>query len=208
MMNKMKVRIGLDFDNTIVCYDEVFAKLCLEFPDFPVKARRDKSSVKEYLVSKGLNSKWTELQGLVYGPSMRDAKPYLGVVEVLRDLEDKGFGLVVISHRTRYPYRGQRFDLHRYAHQWVESHLGDIEQFKNAENIFFLESLDDKVRKANELRCDYFFDDLKSVLTHPDFDKHITKILFDPRSACLGGSEDYSIVNSWIDFAKLVLKDG
>lgn len=204
----MKGRIGLDFDNTIVCYDDVFKKVCLQFPDYPVKAERGKSSVKEYLVSRGMEEEWTELQGMVYGPYMEDARPYSRAISVLKRLEALEYELYIISHRTKYPYRGERFDLHQHAREWIDNHLGEIAQFKGAKNAYFLESLDEKIGKINELGCDYFMDDLKSVLSRDDIEEGVTKILFSAQCGYNEQTGHYSVVRTWSDFESLVLADG
>ena len=114
--------IGLDFDNTIVSYDEVFHQAALEKGLTPADLPRAKGSVRDYLRGKGREDEWTALQGHVYGPGMAGAKPYPGALEFLAECRWRGIPVRVISHRTRHPFRGPEHDLHAAAREWMEAH--------------------------------------------------------------------------------------
>ena len=64
------MRIGIDFDNTIACYDGVFHAAALERGLIPAQLGRDKNSVRDYLNGAGRADDFTELQGYVYGARM------------------------------------------------------------------------------------------------------------------------------------------
>src|SRR6266404_4116929 len=64
------MRIGIDFDNTIACYDGVFHAAALERGLIPADIGRDKNSVRDHLNGAGRNDDFTELQGYVYGGRM------------------------------------------------------------------------------------------------------------------------------------------
>jgi len=49
------MRIGIDFDNTIACYDGVFHAAALERGLIPSELGRDKNSVRDYLNGAGRN---------------------------------------------------------------------------------------------------------------------------------------------------------
>jgi len=65
------MRIGIDFDNTIACYDGVFHAAALERGLIPADIGRDKNSVRDHLNGAGRNDDFTELQGYVYGGTGR-----------------------------------------------------------------------------------------------------------------------------------------
>jgi hypothetical protein len=73
--------IGLDFDNTIVCYDHIIHSAALERGLIPTHIRVSKNSIRDYLRGQDKDDLWTELQGYVYGPGLKDALPYPGVKE-------------------------------------------------------------------------------------------------------------------------------
>ena len=56
--------IGVDFDNTIVCYDRLFHHVAVERSLIPATLPADKESVRNYLREQGREDDWTELQGL------------------------------------------------------------------------------------------------------------------------------------------------
>ena len=57
----MTMRIGIDFDNTIACYDGVFHAAALERGLIPSELGRDKNSVRDHLNGAGRNDDFTEL---------------------------------------------------------------------------------------------------------------------------------------------------
>ena len=77
----MKLRIGIDFDNTIACYDQLFHRMALEKGLIPADLPEGKSQVRDYLRHGGKEDAWTELQGHVYGARMGEAPPFPGVIE-------------------------------------------------------------------------------------------------------------------------------
>src|SRR5262249_22819241 len=58
--------IGVDFDNTIVCYDELFHRVAVEQGLIPSTVPATKGEVRRDLEGRGLGDVWTELQGYVY----------------------------------------------------------------------------------------------------------------------------------------------
>src|SRR6266404_4002307 len=73
--------IGVDFDNTIVCYDEVFHHAAVKQGLVPAETPVVKDAVRDYLRRSGQEDLWTELQGFVYGACMAGAAPFPGVLD-------------------------------------------------------------------------------------------------------------------------------
>ena len=73
------MRVGFDFDNTIVCYDDSFHAAAVERGLIPADVPADKKSVRDYCVAAGREDDWTELQGHVYGTWMDRVALYPGV---------------------------------------------------------------------------------------------------------------------------------
>ena len=73
--------IGVDFDNTIVCYDDVFGRVAIERGLVPAAVASSKTAVRDHLRAIGQEDRWTELQGIIYGPRMVDAPMFPGVAE-------------------------------------------------------------------------------------------------------------------------------
>ena len=99
------MKIGVDFDNTIVSYDKVFHKVALEQSLIKSNLNISKIAVRDYLRDKGQNNIWTELQGYVYGERMLDADIFPGFINFLNFSSKNSIGVLIISHKTVY----QRF---------------------------------------------------------------------------------------------------
>jgi hypothetical protein len=107
--------LGIDFDNTIVCYDEIFYRVAMERKLIPADIPPTKEQVRDYLRRVGREDEWTEMQGYVYGSRMMDVQPFPGVMECIAAAVKSGFHVAIISHKTRSPYLGHPYDLHAAA---------------------------------------------------------------------------------------------
>lgn len=168
------MRIGLDFDNTIVCYDRVFHQVALEWGLIPTKTPMSKWAVREFLCSQNQEDRWTDLQGMVYGSRLLDADPFAGVKHFVTSAQEADHIVCVVSHKTRYPYRGPKYDLHQVARAWLKEHIPNLRQ------IFFEETKKEKIIRIANFGCDVFVDDLPDILGHPYLPSRVQKILFDP----------------------------
>src|ERR1700748_2212400 len=109
------MRIGIDFDNTIACYDGVFHAAALERGLIPANLGSDKNAVRDYLNSNGRTDDFTELQGYVYGTRLELASPYPGFADFVGAARKAGHELFIVSHKTQHPILGPKHDLHAAA---------------------------------------------------------------------------------------------
>lgn len=175
------MRIGIDFDNTIACYDDAFHRAAVAQGLIPATVGRDKTSVRDHLRGLGRDPDFTLLQGYVYGPGMQYARLYPGLREALAALRGAGHHLFIVSHRTRAPFAGPQHDLHAAARDFV-ARQGLTDDGFAPDDIWFEETRDAKLARANTLACDVFIDDLPEVLAAPAFPAAARAILFDPES--------------------------
>lgn len=171
------MRVGIDFDNTIVRYDGLFHKVAREVANLPDDVPASKVAVRDHLRRIGQEDVWTGMQGLVYGARMAEAEPYDGVLDTLAWARGAGLTLFVISHKTRHPFRGPAYDLHAAARGWTERVLGTLVP---ADQVFFEPTKDGKLARIGACRCDLFIDDLPEILRAPGFPAATRPILFDP----------------------------
>ena len=75
--------IGLDLDNTIVCYDRAIEALAEGFLRIPKSLPKTKTDIRDYLRDAGRENDWTRFQGELYGPGMIHAELYDHVIDVL-----------------------------------------------------------------------------------------------------------------------------
>ena len=173
--------IGVDFDNTIVCYDALFHRVARERGLIPVDLPVNKSDVRNHLRRIGQEDVWTEMQGDVYGARMAGAAPYPGVIEFFLACRRAGIPTRIISHKTRHPFLGGRHDLHQAALQWLEQQgFFDPATIGLSRSDVFLElTKEAKIERIAQCGCTTFIDDLPELLGEPAF-PNIERILFDP----------------------------
>ena len=199
--------IGLDFDNTIVCYDQLFHTLALERDLIPPTLPRTKQAVRDHLRKAGRESAWTQLQGIAYGPRITDANPFPGVREFLQRCRRAEFLVAIISHKTRRPYRGEGHDLHAAAHTFLNAHgfYQTAETGLSPECVFLELTLAAKLARIETLGCDAFVDDLPELLAEPTFPPATQRVLFDPAHAH-PDEAGYWRVGSWTECGDRLLR--
>lgn len=170
------IHIGIDFDNTIVCYDSVFHRVALEEKLIPPQLSQNKTHIRDYFRSQGKEDLWTILQGTVYGSRMDLASSFPGVGEFFDFCKKKGCKISIISHKTRRPYLGPKHDLHAAAKKWLLSQPF----FHPGISYFFELTLEEKLQRIERESCNFFLDDLPELLSESRFPPGTKKILFDP----------------------------
>ena len=175
------MKIGVDFDNTIVSYDKVFHKVALEKSLIKSSLTISKIAVRDYLRNKGQSDIWTELQGYVYGERMLDANVFPGFIEFLNFANKNSIEVLIISHKTIYPYLGYKYNLHDSARVFISKFLSNKNKnLVNSKNIFFELTQENKAKRITKESCDFFIDDLPEIFALNDFPNKTKKILFDP----------------------------
>lgn len=197
--------IGIDFDNTIVSYDLVFHSIAVEQGLIAPTVLKSKEAVRNTLRAQGQEEEWIVLQGLVYGDRIKEAQCFEGFFEFIAWAAKQHLELAIISHKTRYPFRGPQYDLHEAARGWLafnkltQSEGGYIKDSL----ISFNEEKEGKIAKINELSCTLFIDDLPEILLHPDFNSETLKLLFDPYNHSNDDGKFFK-ASSWSDITQLV----
>jgi len=193
--------IGLDFDNTIVRYDEVFHTVALEQGHINTNTPVSKVAVRDAMRADGKNDAWTEIQGYVYGRRMNLAQIYDGVKDFLKAANAGGHTCMIISHKTRLPYAGPEYDLHKSAREWIEKNLVECGE-QLVKDISFHETKELKIHHIADHGCDFFLDDLPEILNHELFPPTTKPVLFDP-DGHHGDEKILQAARSWGAFAKL-----
>jgi hypothetical protein len=200
------MRIGIDFDNTIACYDGVFHAAALERGLIPAELGRDKNSVRDHLNGTGGKDDFTELQGHVYGARMDLVSLYPGFAEFVVAAHRIGHDLFIVSHKTTYPILGPRHDMHAAARKFLaaRSLMGDAPAQIEPSRVFFELTGEAKIARAAALGCDMFVDDLPEILAMPGFPPAMRRVLFDPDNRFAGIADDMGNLcrrTSWPDIA-------
>lgn len=196
--------LGIDFDNTLVSYDGVFHRVASDQGLITSDVGRGKDDVRGYLRKADREDDWTALQGEVYGARMHLASLYEGAAEAISKLMAAGARIRIISHKTRFPFRGPRYDLHEAARGFLASQgiAGAAQALLEPSSVFFELTIEEKLERIGSEKCAVFIDDLPEILSHPQFPRHVRPVLFDPQDihAAHGGLDR---VRSWRDVEQL-----
>jgi hypothetical protein len=196
------VIIGLDLDNTIVCYDRCFHTLAVERCGVPAAVPVQKTAVREFLREAGREAEWTKLQGVAYGDGMSQAQPFAGALGFVQEALRRGRTLKIISHRTKCPIVGDQTDLHASALDWLrrEGFVGP--EGLREEDVFFETTKEAKLARIAEQHCDIFLDDLPELLMAEAFPAEVQGWLFAPDQK---GAPHERVVTDWAAFGRQIL---
>ncbi len=200
------MRVAVDFDNTIVCYDDVFHRAAVEKGWLTARERiLAKGAVRDTLRAQGMEEEWIHLQGYVYGAGMHLARPYPGVKDFFKKLRAAGIEAAIVSHRTKTPFRGPQTDLHAAAQAWLarEGFLNSPHTGLDETNVYFELTKEQKLARIAALQPSYFIDDLIEFLSEPAWPTSVNRILFDPASHHAGGA-CFATAATWSDIGKTI----
>ena len=174
------MRIGIDIDNTIICYDHAFRTLAKR-TGFDGPQRNTKQDVKRWFHERGMYDEFTILQGQVYGTFISLAHIFDGVDFFVNAAIKQRHELFLVSHKTKFPIKGDQVDLHKAAIQFlIEKNL--VSQSRqntiSTSNVYFEPTVEAKVERIATLKLDYFIDDLLPVLEHEKFPASTCSIWF------------------------------
>ena len=180
----MKLTIGVDFDNTIACYDNAFSIVAHElgFVDFSISL--SKAQVKEVVLARpGGNLDWQRLQGQVYGKHIHLATVFPGFVEFLCRAKLKGHSVFIVSHKSEFGhFDNAQINLRDAALTWMIHNqiIGSEGIALLGSEIFFESTRLEKLARIRALDCTHYIDDLAEVLEDPTFPDSTEKFLFAP----------------------------
>ena len=179
--------IGLDFDNTLISYDALMHRICIERrwiePSVPIC----KKDIRDCLrLRPGGEIEWQELQGMVYGPRLAEAGMIDGVVDFCRRGRGLGAQLYIVSHKTEYAgYDETRTNLRLAALTWMQRHhfFDETGLGFSIDQVYFAPTRSEKIEQIARLGCTHFIDDLEEVFWEATFPEQIKKILFAPHGS-------------------------
>lgn len=204
------MRIGLDFDNTLAIYDNIFKRLGSQYvhPDWS----GTKKDLKHHLdfISNG-QVLWQKLQGLAYGQEMHHAQLADGVANFLLMAKRRNCQVFIVSHKTEFGHYDQsKTPLREVSLKWMEDNHFFCPSHYNLskDNVFFLSERTQKIQKITELNLDFFIDDLTEILGAENFPCNTKKILFgsDNLSEANFSSENWDEISKYI-FGRELIED-
>jgi hypothetical protein len=203
------MRIGLDFDNTIIGYSDVFVSAARERrllgPDVRGASKQAVRDAIRLLPDGEIT--WQRLQGFVYGRGIREATMFAGVDRFLRRCRAEGHMMFIVSHKTEYGhYDPERVNLREAALGWMtaqgffrEDGYGLLRG-----NVYFESTRAEKLRRIALLGCTHFIDDLEEVLNDPDFPPAVARILFSAEAGPAGADRIFPVCPTWQGVERVV----
>jgi hypothetical protein len=204
------MRIGIDFDNTIVTYDRVFLDAARNRGLVDHRFAGSKQAIRDHVRMLPAGELcWQQLQGYVYGIGMSAAVMFDGVGTFLRRCRGEGALVAIVSHKTEYGHFDPlRVNLRDAALDWMHTQgfFGDDGYGISRENVFFESTRSEKLSRIASLRCTHFIDDLEEVLDDPQFPSQVTRILLSQAGRAVG-SAPYLVCSSWSAIEACVFDD-
>lgn len=174
------MRVGIDFDNTLVCYDDVFLKTALANKLLPADFAGNKQDVRDTIRRASGDWAWTELQAEVYGRRMAEARMIEGAAGFVAACRNSGVPVHIVSHKTQFAAADPGgADLRAVALDWMEANGFFRKEGLDLSrsDVFFESTREEKCRRIAALACTHFIDDLEEVFNEPCFPKGVQSFL-------------------------------
>ena len=157
----MANRIGIDLDNTILKYDEVFHLLALEQSWVDQDCLSDKDAIKKGLSKKADyfgqgENRWRQLQAWAYGSHIEKALVFDGFFDFVRQAQQCGDKLFIVSHKTEFSNYDPSMSLRDAAINTLD-HRGFFKPIEEGglgfeqQDVYFASSLDKKIQSIKKL---------------------------------------------------------
>lgn len=179
--------IGVDFDNTIVDYNDLIRRVAYERGFAKESASGSKKAVRDSIrnLPEG-ETEWRKLQAVVYGPRIGEAKPMQGVQSFFIQCKKQGIKVYIISHKTEFASSDTLgINLRKSALAWMKKNNFFLNRgFGLAEkDVYFESTREEKINRIKELNCTHFIDDLEETFREKSFPVNVEKILFAPKKS-------------------------
>ena len=200
------MNIGIDLDNTLICYDAVFKQYGEELATLPEGIEPNRSEIKAYIRNQMDGEMvWQKLQGQVYGRGLSNAKLFPGVHRFLWRCRQRGVTVEIISHKTEYGhFDSSRIHLHQAATRFlVKSGIYADDPSSLIKEISFFPTRDEKLKAISEKNFDWFIDDLPDIFDSPKFPRITNKLGFDPHLE--NTFTDVVVATSWLEIDHYIL---
>jgi len=177
-----EVVIGIDLDNTLVCYDELFHLAACQEQLIEPSLPRCKETIRDRirLLPDG-EKKWIRLQAIVYGTRMSGATLFDAADDFLKHCSRWRVPVKIVSHKTAFAMLdGRRLDLRQPAREWLQEQNSSLNLGLSPGDVFFESTRAEKIERIRSLGCSHFIDDLWEVFAESLFPKTTRKLLFAP----------------------------
>jgi hypothetical protein len=175
---------GVDFDNTIVSYDELLSRIVQEQALLCHGHLEGKRKIRDRIrqLPDG-EIEWQKCQALLYGSRIGEARLIDGVRNFFQRCTKQHVKVYIVSHKTEFSrYDSSRTNLRQAARDWMSTKrffepdgLG-----LSPDAVFFAGTRQEKIDCITELGCTHFIDDLEETFLEETFPQRLTRILYEP----------------------------
>jgi hypothetical protein len=201
------MKVGVDFDNTLIDYDALFFDVALRRGLIKDLSLTSKKSIRDAirLLADG-EIEWQRVQGVVYGPRIMEARLMEGVADFFYFCKTENIKVFIISHKTEYAaYDKTRTNLRKSAMGWMTENGFFDERISplSSLDVFFESARTEKISRIKQLGCTHFLDDLEETFWEKSFPDDITKILYNPHMEKTS-LRNVKVVSSWQEILSLL----
>ncbi|HJZ98514.1 MAG TPA: hypothetical protein VKE70_18515 [Candidatus Solibacter sp.] len=175
---------GIDFDNTIVTYDELLATIAHERGLLDTASAQTKRDIRERIrqLPDG-EIEWQKCQALLYGQRIAEARLIEGVSQFVAQCRERAIPVYIVSHKTEFSrYDPTGTNLRTAAMNWMIDHrfFDSAGLALEPANVFFASTRLEKCERIRQLACTHFIDDLEEVFLDDSFPVSTARILYEP----------------------------
>lgn len=201
--------VGVDFDNTIVAYDDVMCRIAVEHGLIAADSRMSKRRLRDSIrLRPHGEEEWRSVQAEAYGHRMDEAKLAEGVSGFFRQCREKMVRLHIVSHKTETAGSGGReFNLRSAAMAWIRRRgvFGANGLGLSPDSVFFESTRKAKIARIASLGCTHFIDDLEETFLDKSFPPQVVKILYNANSdPC--ELKDLVVCRNWTEICEYFLQ--
>ena len=187
------MRIGFDFDNTIIEYKDLFYTEALKHGFIKGEKDPTKSIIRKHFVDINREEIFTQIQAEVYGRSIEKGIISNDLVYLINKLHNEGHKIFIVSHKTKYPISGQNYNLREAALKWLmkQTICGENKPI-NRKNIYFESTKEEKAKRIEQLNIEIYIDDLLEIVKM--LNPNIIGLLYNPENKFLNWPKEKTIV--------------
>lgn len=167
---------GFDLDNTLVDYSKSCAIYCIKNDIPPMQTIGELRSY--FKPGKVDTEDWTIAQAWLYTEGLEFATIVDGAIEFIEKLSDDGWALSIHSHKSQsIPMKFGGFSLRGVFINWFDDSLLKL-HFEIGKNVFFYESLAEKLEGISNSNLSHYIDDLPKVFESSSYPRRLKSFLF------------------------------
>jgi hypothetical protein len=175
---------GIDFDNTIVTYDELLTRIARERGLIGAEHVQTKRSIRDQIrqLPDG-EIEWQKCQALLYGQRIAEARLVDGVTTFIGLCRQRGIPIHIVSHKTEFSrYDPTGTNLRTAAMNWMIANrfFDPAGLALQPANVYFAGTRAEKIGRIRELACTHFIDDLEETFLEETFPPATARILYEP----------------------------